>query len=463
MPQDRLFPRDGSWADDYGMSEQFTTESWGDDAADEAAPATYADLAEARQAQAQQHDAWQRGVPVLRQRGAMEKLQRSAMAAFATTCCGLLSVVVDATARVIAVRPASHSFEVRLRDDVAVQMAHRFVATVTSVDASETMRAAIHFVETRVVPTAGRWHLSDVVMFCANFGSATHGTQPATAVDMCDAAWAAVLVGGQRQSRTTVVSRTRITSPSAPRKRRDYPVTTDDANLDCDNGRYHGSVLLVQSNVAASVQVRHGVGTYTWHTGQTYQGDWVNDEMQGDGRYTWPDGRTYVGVFAANMMHGIGTYDFGDGSKFEGPFRDDVIYGDGVYTMDTGVVYDVQWDDVDPMAAVFLAVDGVCAVARLVPTNAATDDGATRGSFDDGDDVVTLDSAGEVSPEDGDGLHATALAAITCVACLERRRAVAAVPCGHLCLCVGCAARQHPMKKCPMCRADVKSTLTIYF
>jgi hypothetical protein len=161
-------------------------------------------------------------------------------------------------------------------------------------------------------------------------------------------------------------------------------------------------------------------------------------------------------------------YDFGDGSTFEGTFRGDMIYGDGVYTMDNGVVYDVQWRDVDPMAAVFLAVDGICAVARASTVLAASDDAsAAAAAFDDcGSDVVPItagDDDSDADMEDESALGAAALAAITCVACLEQRRAVAAVPCGHLCLCAGCAARQQPMKKCPMCRADVKSTLTIYF
>ena len=38
----------------------------------------------------------------------------------------------------------------------------------------------------------------------------------------------------------------------------------------------------------------------------------------------------------------------------------------------------------------------------------------------------------------------------TCIVCMEGPKTHAAIPCGHLCVCEGCAA---VLKECPGCRA----------
>jgi len=48
-----------------------------------------------------------------------------------------------------------------------------------------------------------------------------------------------------------------------------------------------------------------------------------------------------------------------------------------------------------------------------------------------------------------------------CVSCLVAKKNIACVPCGHLCWCAGCATLSQ-QQLCPICRADVKSVLTIY-
>jgi hypothetical protein len=47
-----------------------------------------------------------------------------------------------------------------------------------------------------------------------------------------------------------------------------------------------------------------------------------------------------------------------------------------------------------------------------------------------------------------------------CVVCWERQAIFAVVPCGHVCLCSECLSHQD---YCPMCRAQVSSTLRVYF
>ena len=41
-----------------------------------------------------------------------------------------------------------------------------------------------------------------------------------------------------------------------------------------------------------------------------------------------------------------------------------------------------------------------------------------------------------------------------CVVCQEREKTTLLMPCHHLCLCSGCAARTE-LKSCPLCRCDI--------
>ena len=47
-----------------------------------------------------------------------------------------------------------------------------------------------------------------------------------------------------------------------------------------------------------------------------------------------------------------------------------------------------------------------------------------------------------------------------CVVCLEAKAVLAVMPCGHQCVCEGCATVQ--MTQCPMCRQPVEDFKRIY-
>ena len=49
-----------------------------------------------------------------------------------------------------------------------------------------------------------------------------------------------------------------------------------------------------------------------------------------------------------------------------------------------------------------------------------------------------------------------------CSICLENRAACALVPCGHRCVCNGCAANEALLKSCPLCRTPVQHAMFIY-
>jgi len=54
----------------------------------------------------------------------------------------------------------------------------------------------------------------------------------------------------------------------------------------------------------------------------------------------------------------------------------------------------------------------------------------------------------------------------TCVICLSAASCIATAPCGHMCMCVDCY-NMLPIyaatKKCPICTADIKSCLHLFF
>ncbi len=48
-----------------------------------------------------------------------------------------------------------------------------------------------------------------------------------------------------------------------------------------------------------------------------------------------------------------------------------------------------------------------------------------------------------------------------CVVCQEREKTTLLMPCRHLCLCSGCAARTE-LKSCPLCRCDIVDRIPVY-
>ena len=64
-----------------------------------------------------------------------------------------------------------------------------------------------------------------------------------------------------------------------------------------------------------------GKGVFTYASGATYDGEWMNNAYAGQGTYTWPNGTSYVGPPPENgAMHGQGTYTDEEGRQWTGAF-----------------------------------------------------------------------------------------------------------------------------------------------
>merc|ERR1719482_215954 len=73
----------------------------------------------------------------------------------------------------------------------------------------------------------------------------------------------------------------------------------------------------------------------TWHTGDSYEGQFVDGLMHGQGIYRCANGSHYQGQFCENLRQGFGIFTYEDGSLYQGTWEKDnpedgkVIYPSG--------------------------------------------------------------------------------------------------------------------------------------
>lgn len=73
---------------------------------------------------------------------------------------------------------------------------------------------------------------------------------------------------------------------------------------------------------------------------ESYEGDWIDDKMEGFGIYTYANGDIYEGEFKNNMHHGYGKYFFCDGSYYTGEWNNHKFHGSGRYND----INNIKWD-----------------------------------------------------------------------------------------------------------------------
>ncbi|KAL0488453.1 phosphatidylinositol 4-phosphate 5-kinase [Acrasis kona] len=102
-----------------------------------------------------------------------------------------------------------------------------------------------------------------------------------------------------------------------------------------DGSRYEGEFI---TN-------RHGIGSYTYSTGNYYVGEWWQGYRNGIGLYEYVDGNKYCGQWQLDLKHGKGTGWFDDGSVYTGDYKDNSRSGYGVYTYKSGNQYKGCWSE----------------------------------------------------------------------------------------------------------------------
>jgi len=84
-------------------------------------------------------------------------------------------------------------------------------------------------------------------------------------------------------------------------------------------------------------------GTYTWHNGSKYTGDWAFDEHNGIGVYTCPSGESYEGEWQRNMRNGHGKEKWHNGAEYFGEWRENRKHGRGVFRWLDGDFFSGEW------------------------------------------------------------------------------------------------------------------------
>jgi hypothetical protein len=90
---------------------------------------------------------------------------------------------------------------------------------------------------------------------------------------------------------------------------------------------------------------KNGKGTYTWHDGSVYVGDFKDDSRHGNGRFNWSNGESYKGEYLEDERTGEGSFHWPDGSFYEGSFLRGKRHGSGSYQSVNGAVYEGGWFD----------------------------------------------------------------------------------------------------------------------
>lgn len=75
--------------------------------------------------------------------------------------------------------------------------------------------------------------------------------------------------------------------------------------------------------------MKHGTGTKIWPWGDSYQGGYAKDQMEGEGRFSWSltgsrTGEEYQGQFKADFREGIGEYRWSSGESLTSMWKADM-------------------------------------------------------------------------------------------------------------------------------------------
>ena len=76
-----------------------------------------------------------------------------------------------------------------------------------------------------------------------------------------------------------------------------------------------------------------------------YYGAFQAGKKNGKGIYMWPNGQTYDGEFRNDECSGFGILHYPDGKRFEGPWKEGKKHGKGIYAWPNGAKYHVNYID----------------------------------------------------------------------------------------------------------------------
>ena len=84
---------------------------------------------------------------------------------------------------------------------------------------------------------------------------------------------------------------------------------------------------------------QHGLGKLIYEaTGDTYEGDWVEGNIEGEGKFSFSNGDIFAGEFKDNAMTS-GVLSKANGEEYAGDFVEDLFDGYSLYKWPNGDTY----------------------------------------------------------------------------------------------------------------------------
>ena len=68
-----------------------------------------------------------------------------------------------------------------------------------------------------------------------------------------------------------------------------------------------------------------------YSNGQSYEGEFRNNKLNGKGVFNWGDGKIYTGNYVNNKKHGYGKLKWNNNSFYEGYWVNNKQHGKGIY------------------------------------------------------------------------------------------------------------------------------------
>ncbi len=90
---------------------------------------------------------------------------------------------------------------------------------------------------------------------------------------------------------------------------------------------------------------QNGYGTFTYKSGATYKGEFLNGEINGQGALYFSNGDRYIGEWENRYREGKGKLTFVNGDVYQGNFIRNEFNGHGVFNFANGNKYDGNFED----------------------------------------------------------------------------------------------------------------------
>ena len=78
-------------------------------------------------------------------------------------------------------------------------------------------------------------------------------------------------------------------------------------------------------------------------SGEIYEGEFRDDNINGKGKWSYPDGRINDGIFVKCKKSGHGWINWVNGDVYTGEWKNNKINGKGKYIWADGRIYDGDW------------------------------------------------------------------------------------------------------------------------